>query len=68
MVNPGRMITYLIKALGIITDQGAITSYAAIISRERGVPCIVGTGNASKVILRGSNVRIIVKKGKGLVG
>ena len=65
MVKPS-MIAYLIKASGIITDQGTMTSHAAIISKERRIPCLVGTGNASTAIPHGSNVKIIVKKRKGL--
>ena len=38
------------KAKGIITDQGERTSHAAIVSRELGVPAIVGSGNATEVL------------------
>ncbi len=38
------------KAAAIITDTGGMTSHAAIVSRELGVPCVVGTGNATKVL------------------
>jgi pyruvate, water dikinase len=38
------------KAAGIITDQGGRTSHAAIISRELGIPCIVGAEKATKVL------------------
>lgn len=38
------------RAAGIITNRGGLTSHAAIVSRELGVPCIVGTGNATKVL------------------
>jgi pyruvate, water dikinase len=37
-------------ASAIVTDQGGRTCHAAIISRELGIPCIVGTGNGSKNI------------------
>ncbi|MEM0142960.1 MAG: phosphoenolpyruvate synthase, partial [Candidatus Parvarchaeum sp.] len=36
------------KAKAIVTDEGGITSHAAIVSRELGVPCIVGTGGRGK--------------------
>lgn len=38
------------RAAGIITNRGGLTSHAAIVSRELGVPCIVGTGNATKIL------------------
>ena len=38
------------RTAGIITDQGGQTSHAAIVSRELGIPCIVGTDKGSKVI------------------
>ncbi len=38
------------RATAIITDHGGRTSHAAIVSRELGVPAIVGTGNATRVL------------------
>lgn len=38
------------RALAIITNRGGLTSHAAIVSRELGVPCVVGTTNATKVL------------------
>jgi len=38
------------KASAIVTDEGGYTCHAAIVSRELGVPCIVGTGNATQVL------------------
>jgi len=38
------------KVSGIITDKGGLTSHAAIVSRELGVPCVVGTGKATQVL------------------
>jgi pyruvate,water dikinase len=35
------------RASGIVTDSGGMTCHAAIVSRELGVPCIVGTGNGT---------------------
>ncbi len=46
------------KAAAIITDTGGMTSHAAIVSRELGVPCIVGTGNATKVLKDGQEVSV----------
>ena len=46
------------KAAAIVTDEGGITSHAAIISRELGVPCIVGTRIATKVLKDGMMVEV----------
>ena len=40
-------------AAGIITDKGGRTSHAAIVSRELGVPCIVGSQTATKILKTG---------------
>jgi pyruvate,water dikinase len=37
-------------AAGIVTERGGRTSHAAIVSRELGIPCVVGTGNATRVL------------------
>jgi phosphohistidine swiveling domain-containing protein len=46
------------KAAAIVTDQGGILSHAAIIARELKKPCIVGTGNATKILRNGQLVSI----------
>jgi phosphohistidine swiveling domain-containing protein len=46
------------KARGIVTDIGGLLSHAAIVSREFGIPCIVGTGKATKVFRTGDRVRL----------
>ena len=53
------------KAAGIVTDEGGLTSHAAIVSRELGVPCIVGTKEATKK-LKSQNV-VTIDGQKGLV-
>ena len=45
-------------AAGIVTDQGGRTCHAAIVSRELGIPCIVGTGNGSTTLKTGQAVTI----------
>ena len=45
-------------ASAIVTDKGGRTSHAAIVSRELGIPCIVGTANATKVLKNGEEVTI----------
>ncbi|MFZ2153197.1 MAG: phosphoenolpyruvate synthase [Microgenomates group bacterium] len=46
------------KVNGIITDKGGQTSHAAIVSRELGVPCVVGTKTATKFFHDGDIVTI----------
>jgi len=51
-------------AKAIITDEGGITSHAAIIAREFKIPCIVGTKVATKVLQDGDLVEVDAKKGE----
>lgn len=46
------------KVNGIITDKGGQTSHAAIVSRELGVPCVVGTKTATKFLKEGDIVTL----------
>lgn len=45
-------------ASAIVTDKGGRTSHAAIVSRELGIPCIVGTGASTRVLKNGQNVTV----------
>ena len=45
-------------ASAIVTDKGGRTSHAAIVSRELGIPCIVGSNNATKVLKNSQNVTV----------
>jgi len=45
-------------ASAIVTDKGGRTSHAAIVSRELGIPCIVGANNATKVLKNGKEVTV----------
>ncbi len=51
------------KAAGIITNTGGITCHAAIVSRELGIPCIVGTKIATDVLKDGMEVEMDASKG-----
>ncbi len=51
------------KAAGIITDHGGRTSHAAIVSRELGVPAVVGTGDATKKIKDGQEITLSCAEG-----
>ncbi|HSG35112.1 MAG TPA: phosphoenolpyruvate synthase [Sphingomonadaceae bacterium] len=46
------------RAAGIVTDHGGPTSHAAIVSRELGVPAVIGTGNATQVLTEGQRVTL----------
>jgi pyruvate,water dikinase len=52
---------------GIITDKGGRTSHAAIISRELGIACVVGTVNATKKIKTGDVVTIDTTGSEGII-
>jgi len=52
------------KAVGIITDQGGRTSHAAIVSRELGIPCVVGTSEATQLLKNGEMVTVDGTKGQ----
>ncbi|MFC1963620.1 phosphoenolpyruvate synthase [Chloroflexota bacterium] len=52
------------RAAGIVTDRGGRTCHAAIVSRELGVPCVVGTGNASKILKTAQLVTVDGSEGK----
>ena len=51
------------KASAIITNQGGLMSHAAIVSREMGIPCIVGIGNATDVLKNGDLVEVDADNG-----
>ncbi|MCD6085589.1 hypothetical protein J7J41_01170 [bacterium] len=51
------------KTKAIITDEGGITCHAAIVSRELGIPCIIGTKIATKVLKDGDLVEVDAQNG-----
>ncbi len=51
------------RALGFITDEGGITCHAAIVSRELGKPCIIGTKTASQILKDGDLIEINTNTG-----
>ena len=51
------------KAAAIITDEGGLSCHAAIISRELGIPCIIGTKIATQVLKDGDIVEVDAEKG-----
>ncbi len=56
------------KAAGIVTDHGGRTCHAAIVSRELGIPAIVGTGDATRTLDDGQEITISCAEGdRGLI-
>lgn len=51
------------KAAGIITDEGGITSHAAIVARELKKPCVIGTKIATQILHDGDMVELNANKG-----
>jgi pyruvate,water dikinase len=56
------------KASAIVTDQGGQTSHAAIVSRELGIPCVVGTETATKKLKEGTIVSVDGTNGNVYLG
>ena len=52
------------QARGIVTDLGGRTSHAAIVSRELGVPAVVGTGDATGILVDGKEITISCAEGE----
>ncbi|WP_407391203.1 phosphoenolpyruvate synthase [Methanobrevibacter sp.] len=57
------MVPAMRRASGIVTDEGGVTCHASIISRELGIPCVVGTGDATTTLKENSGVTLDGKKG-----
>jgi len=60
--NPN-MVPLMKMASAIITDEGGVTCHAAIVSRELGVPCVIGTRFATKILKDGEQVEVFADKG-----
>lgn len=52
------MVPAMSRAAAIVTDEGGMTCHAAIISRELGTPCIVGTSNATSILKNGMMITV----------
>jgi pyruvate,water dikinase len=48
----------LFLSSALVVDIGGLLSHAAVVAREVGVPCVIGTGNATKVLRTGDRVRV----------
>lgn len=62
MTNPD-YVPAMRRAIAIVTDKGGRTSHAAIVSRELGIACVVGTGKATKKLKDGQIVTVDGAKG-----
>ncbi|MGA2453121.1 MAG: phosphoenolpyruvate synthase [Solirubrobacteraceae bacterium] len=51
------------RAAAIVTDSGGMTCHAAIVSRELGIPCVVGTGEATRKLRDGEIVTVDATRG-----
>ncbi|MDR1691133.1 MAG: phosphoenolpyruvate synthase [Candidatus Methanoplasma sp.] len=52
------MVPAMSRSVAIVTDEGGMTCHAAIISRELGTPCIVGTGHATDSLSDGDTITV----------
>ncbi|MEM3394909.1 MAG: phosphoenolpyruvate synthase [Nitrososphaerota archaeon] len=69
MTNPD-WVPYMRLAGAIVTDEGGMTCHAAIVSRELGIPCIVGSKDATKLLRDGETYTVDARSGviyEGLV-
>jgi len=56
-------VPFMKMASAIVTDDGGLTCHAAIVSRELGIPAIVGTGNATQVMKTGEDYTVDARTG-----
>jgi pyruvate,water dikinase len=62
MTNPD-YVPFMKLAGAIVTDKGGVTCHAAIVSRELGIPCVVGTENATQVMVTGKEYTVDSRSG-----
>ena len=63
MTNPD-MVVAMQKSAAIVTNEGGMTAHAAIVSREMGLPCIVGTRKATEILKDGDVITVDGYEGK----
>ena len=64
VVTRPEFVPLMKKASAIVTDEGGITSHAAIVSRELKIPCIIGTQKATSIIKTGDTIEVDAVTGK----
>lgn len=62
MTNPD-YVPFMKLAGAIVTDKGGVTCHAAIVSRELGIPCVVGTENGTKLMVTGKEYTVDSQSG-----
>jgi pyruvate,water dikinase len=62
MTNPD-YVPFMKLAGAIVTDKGGVTCHAAIVSRELGIPCVVGAENATKLMITGKEYTVDSRSG-----
>jgi len=62
MTNPD-YVPFMKLAGAIVTDKGGVTCHAAIVSRELGIPCVVGTESATKLMISGKEYTVDSRSG-----
>ncbi|MDQ3263759.1 MAG: phosphoenolpyruvate synthase [Myxococcota bacterium] len=67
MTSPDWVPT-LRRASAVITDSGGMTCHAAIVSRELGIPCVVGTRSATRVLRDGEPITVDGARGRITAG
>ena len=63
MATTPEVVPAMKKASAIVTEQGGITSHAAIVSRELNIPCVIGTKIATRALKDGDRVEVDANKG-----
>jgi len=63
MTNPDMVVT-MQRSAAIVTDEGGLTAHAAIVSREMGIPCVVGTQEATTKLKEGEIITVDGYSGK----
>lgn len=61
-------VPFMKMSSAIVTDEGGLTVHAAIVARELGIPAVVGTGNATKILKDGMTVTVDGSRGVVLLG
>ncbi len=67
MTNPD-MVVAMQKSAAILTDEGGITSHASIVSREMGIPAVVGSERATQILKDGEEITVNGFTGKVYLG